>query len=417
MTAHAQQQTLVVVGAGQGGAEVAVQCRQKGFAGRIVLFGDEAEAPYTRPPLSKAFLSGEIGREDLLAKAATAYEASGVELRLGERVERIDRRDRRVIVGGGEEIAYDTVVLATGGRPRTLRVPGHDLGRIFYLRNIGDAEAIRPLLVAGARVVIVGGGYVGLEVATIAVKFGLSVTVVEGADRVLARVTSPEMSAFYTRQHREKGVTILTGRTVSEFVPNASSPDLVGGVACGEDAPIPADLVIVGIGLLPNVELAETAGLPVDNGIVVDDAGRTGDDCIYAMGDCAMHAHHGFLKRKMRIESLPNTLEQARIIAASICGQPVPAVTPPWFWSDQYALKLQMVGISEEYDELVIRGSEADASFIAFYLKEGRIIAADSVNRPGEFMLAKRLVAEARAIPAATLGDDSNPLRNAIAAH
>jgi 3-phenylpropionate/trans-cinnamate dioxygenase ferredoxin reductase subunit len=289
-------------------------------------------------------------------------------------------------------------------------VPGAGLKNIFYLRTIADVVALRAAFLPGRRVVIVGGGYIGLEVASVAVKQGLDVTVLEGASRVLVRVRSPEMSAFYERIHQREGAKIRTGIAVSGFLADPSG-ETVAAVECGDDATVPADLVVVGIGLIPNTELAETAGLEVDNGIVVNNHARTSDPHIYAIGDCAAHAHHEFLKRKVRLESVPNATEQARIAAASITGTPVPPASAPWFWSDQYQLKLQMVGISDGYDEVVLRGDPSAESFIALYPKNGEVIAADAVSRIVDFMTAKRRVAEAKAIPRAALADESEPLK------
>jgi 3-phenylpropionate/trans-cinnamate dioxygenase ferredoxin reductase subunit len=295
-----------------------------------------------------------------------------------------------------------------------MKVPGAGLKNIFYLRTIADVEALRAAFLPGRRLVIVGGGYIGLEVASVAVKQGLDVTVLEGAPRVLVRVTSPEMSAFYERVHQREGVKIRTGIAVSGFLADPAGKS-VAAVECGEAASVPADLVIIGIGLIPNTELAEAAGLLVDNGILVNGSAQTSDPHIYAIGDCAAHAHHEFLRRKVRLESVPNATEQARAAAAAICGKPVPPATPPWFWSDQYELKLQMAGLSDGYDDIVLRGDPASDSFIALYLKNGEVIAADAVNRIADFMAARRLVAAAKTIPGAALGDDTQPLK-AIAA-
>lgn len=407
--------TVAVIGGGQAGAEVATLLRQNGYHGRIILLGDEVHLPYMRPPLSKAYLSGEISADALIYKAAAAYEKAGVELRLGQRVAAIDRGARRLSLESGESVSYDKLVIATGGRARELNAPGAQLGAIFYLRTIADVALLQPQLRFGRHVVIVGGGYVGLEFAAVAIKRGLTVTVLEGAPRVLARVTAPEVSAFYERFHRAAGVEIRTGVTVSGF---AACPDGngVGAVQCSDGFSIAADFVVVGIGLVPNTELAEQAGLVVDGGIAVDECARTSDPDIFAIGDCAVHAAHGFLQRRIRLESVPNALEQARTAAAVIVGKPAPAATAPWFWSDQYDLKLQMAGISEGYDEVVIRGSTEGASFIAFYLKDGQVIAADAINRPAEYMASKRLIAARLKASAQNLADESAPLKSLIAA-
>lgn len=404
--------TVAIIGGGQAGGEAATLLRQNRFEGRIVLVGQEDYLPYMRPPLSKAFLAREIGKDALIYKAAVAYEKARVEMRLGVRVEEIDRRAKTLLIKGGAPLHYDKLVIATGGRARELPVPGADLRNIFYLRTISDVEALQPLMEAPRRLVIVGGGYIGLEAAAVAVNRGLAVTVLEAAPRVLARVTAPSLSKFYERIHREAGVDVRTGVTVSGFT--AGEDSSVRAVACAGGQSFAAEFALIGIGLVPNTELAERAGLGVDDGIVVDAASRTSDPDIYAVGDCAMHAHHGFLRRKIRLESVPNALEQARWAAAAITGRPIPEAAAPWFWSDQYDLKLQMVGFSDGYEELAIRGSMETSSFIAFYLKQGRVIAADSVNRLGEFMAAKRFVGERMEIGPARLADESAPLKSLL---
>jgi 3-phenylpropionate/trans-cinnamate dioxygenase ferredoxin reductase component len=402
--------TVAIIGGGQAGSEAATLLRQNRFAGRIVLMGEEEYLPYMRPPLSKAFLAREIAKDALVYKAAAAYEKAQVDMRLGVRIEEIDRLSKKLILKSGETLDYGKLIIATGGRARELPVPGASLNNIFCLRTICDVEALQPQMEAGRRLVIVGGGYIGLEAAAVAVKRGLDVTVLESAPRVLARVTAPALSDFYERIHRESGVDIRTGVTVTGFAP-AREGEAVGVVECTDGQSFAADFVLIGIGLVPNTELAIKAGLDVDDGIVVDEASRTSDPDIYAIGDCAMHAHHGFLRRRIRLESVPNALEQARAAAASIAGRSIPQAAAPWFWSDQYDLKLQMVGLSEGYDELAIRGSMETSSFIAFYLKQGMVIAADSVNRLGEFMAAKRIVGERMEITAARLADELVPLK------
>lgn len=408
-------ETVAIVGAGQAGGEVATLLRQHRYPGRIILFGDEGVLPYMRPPLSKSFFAGEASADSLIYKAQIAYDNADVELRLGRRAAAIDRRGKRLSLQSGESVGYDKLVIATGGRARKLDVPGAELGNIFYLRTIADATLLQPQLIAGRRLVIVGGGYVGLEVAAVAVKRGLNVTVLEGAPRVLARVTAPEVSAFYERYHRAAGVEIRTRVTVNGFTARAGSAD-VGAAQCQDGREIAADFVLIGIGLVPNAELAEAAGLAVDDGVIVDDAARTSDPDIFAIGDCARHARHGFLDRKIRLESVPNALEQARAAAAAIAGKPIPPAAAPWFWSDQYDLKLQMAGVSDGYDELAIRGSTEGASFIAFYLRQGQLIAADAINRPSEFMASKRLIGDRIKASAEELADEAVSLKSLIAA-
>ncbi|HET6374637.1 MAG TPA: NAD(P)/FAD-dependent oxidoreductase, partial [Methylocella sp.] len=322
----------VIIGGGQAGAEAATTLRQNGFAGRIILFGEENHLPYMRPPLSKAYLAREISKDQLIYKAAAAYEKAQVEVRLGIRAEAIDRARKSLRLANGAAFPYDKLIIAAGGRARELPVPGADLGNIFYLRTLADVEALQPQMEPGRRLVVVGGGYIGLEAAAVAIKRGLSVTLLESAPRVLARVTAPVLSEFYERVHRQAGVVIRTGETVSAFAARGED-GAVSLVECTNGETFPADFVLIGIGLVPNTELAERAGLEVNDGIVVDAASRTSDPDIYAIGDCAMHAHHGFLKRKIRLESVPNALEQARAAAASITGRPIPEAAAPWFWS------------------------------------------------------------------------------------
>jgi 3-phenylpropionate/trans-cinnamate dioxygenase ferredoxin reductase subunit len=411
----ASASTVAIVGAGQAGAEAATLLRQNGHSGRIILFGEENVLPYMRPPLSKAYLAREIGADALIYKAQIAYDRAEVELQLGRRVTAIDRAAKRLSLEGGETVAYGKLVMATGGRARKLDVPGAGLGNIFYLRTIADVERLQPQISAERRLVIIGAGYVGLEVAAVAIKRGLKVTVLEAAPRVLARVTAPAVSAFYERFHRAAGVEIWTGVSVTGFAADSSGTS-VGAVLCEGGVEIPADFALVGVGLVPNTELAQAAGLAIEDGITVDAFSRTSDPDIFAIGDCAVHAEHGFLRRKIRLESVPNALEQARAAAACITGKPLPPAVAPWFWSDQYDLKLQMAGISEGYDELAIRGSTAGSSFIAFYLREGRVIAADAINRPSEFMASKRLIGDRVKASAADLSDEAVSLKSLIAA-
>jgi 3-phenylpropionate/trans-cinnamate dioxygenase ferredoxin reductase component len=404
-------ETAVIAGGGQAAGEVAFQLRQNGYAGRIVLIGKESHLPYSRPPLSKAFLTGEIELDQMLTKSATAYEKANIEVSAGSGVHRIERDRGRVVLENGGWVQYDTLVIATGGRPRQLAVPGHELSKIFYLRSVDDARAIKTALRPGARLIIVGAGFVGLEVAAIAVKIGLDVTVLESAPRVLERVAAPVVSTFYQRIHSEHGVKIRTNSKIVRYQQAEADPKSVGGVEIDSEEVIPADFVVVGVGLVPNVELAADAGLEIDNGIVVDQNCRTSDPQIYAIGDCTTHAIHGFVGRKLRLESVPNVLEQARICAAAICGRSPPRVNVPFFWSDQYKIKLQIAGISQGHDEIVVRGDPNAGSFAVFYLADGVTIAVEAVNAASDFLAAGRLIAERRVVPSKRLADNSIPLK------
>lgn len=403
--------TAVIIGAGQAGGETALQLRKLGHAGRIVLIGEEPVVPYKRPPLSKAYLAGSLGEEGLHVVPPATFEKSGIEFLGGRRVQRIERGSKTVWLDDGTTIAYDRLALTTGGRARPLSLPGGDATNVFTVRTIADVEALRPHCQPGRRLVIIGGGFIGLEAAAVARKLGLEVTLLEGLPRVMARVTAPEVSAFFEREHRAHGVDLRCGAQVAAL---HGSP-AVHTVELADGTRLAADAVIVGIGLIPNVELAEAAGLAVDNGIVVDEHTRSSDPDIVAAGDCANHPNHHY-GRRLRLESVQNAMEQARIAAAAMLGETAPYRTIPWFWSDQYDLKLQMVGLSTGYDRLVLRGRFEARAFAAFYLREGRLIAADTVNRPADFMFAKKLVAAGLQPDLEALADDSLPLKSFLPA-
>lgn len=392
-----------------------MQAREGGWSGRIALVGDEPALPYHRPPLSKAYLAGAAALDAMALKSRAAYDKAGVELMLGRRVAEVDRPAARVRFEDGHSTHYSRLAFATGGRPRRLpaAAAGADAADNFhYLRTLADVDRIRPRFVAGARLAIVGGGYVGLEVAAVALKHGLKVTVLEAAPRVLARVTAPRVSSFYEQVHREAGVDVRTGVQVDGFGLDATGR-LVTRVHCSDGEGIECDLVIAGIGLVPNTELAAAAGLAVDDGILIDAASRSSDPAIVAAGDCT-RSHSALYGRSIRLESVPNALEQARCAAAAVNGKERMHDGVPWFWSDQYELKLKMVGLSQGYDRLLLRGSLERRSFSAFYLKGDQVLAVDTVNRVPEFMLAKRLVAERIAVDADRLVDEGVPLKNLL---
>lgn len=396
---------VVIVGGGQAGGEIAIQLRKLGFAGSLLIVGEEPQPPYKRPPLSKAYLAGAVGEDSLHLLPRAQLEKLRIDCRAGVRVERIDRAARRLELADGGTLAYGRLALATGSRARALNLPGARRANVFPLRTIEDVQRLRARAAPGKRLVVIGGGFIGLEVAAVATKLGLKVTVLEGLPHVLARVTAPRMSQFYEEVHRAAGVDLRTGAQVAAL---EGEPE-VTHVVLGDGGRIEADLIVVGIGIVPNVELAAEAGLAVDNGIVVDECARTSDADIVAAGDCTSHPSE-FLGRRVRLESVQNALEQARAAAATLAGQPQPYRAVPWFWSDQYDLKLQMVGLSAGHDEVVLRGDPAKRSFALFYLQEGRLIAAEAVNRAPEFVFARKLVA-ARAQPdRAALADDKVPL-------
>ena len=409
-------ETLVVIGAGHAGVELAFAARQQGWPGAIVLLGEEPCLPYHRPPLSKAFLCGTADAASLALRQDTAFEASNITLRLGTRVRAIDRAGHQVLLQDGSVVPYSKLALCTGGRARALEVPGMEGGaprHLFSLRTQADAMAIASAVREGARVIIIGAGYVGLEVAASSRKLGASVTVLESQPRVLARVTGPTLSAFYESVHREAGVDLRTGATVRAIERDAAGA--VSAVVCGDGERLPADVVIVGIGMVADTALAEAAGLRVEGGIVVDEHSVTSDPDVFAAGDCTVQ-DSALYGRRMRLESVPNALEQARAAAGWLCGKPRPNHAEPWFWSDQYDLKLQMTGLADGHDTCVVRGDLAQRSFCAFYLREGRVIAVDAVNRPADFMLAKKAVAAGARVDAQALSDTTLALKDLLAA-
>ena len=396
---------VVIVGASHAGAQVCASLRQGGWAGEILLVSDEPSLPYQRPPLSKAHLAGTTTLEDLLIRKPAFYEKEQVAFRRA-RVTAIGREARTVSLDDGETVGYHKLVLCLGARPRPLTIPGTDLAGVHYLRDAADIEAIRGSLAGAGRAVIIGAGYVGLEAAASLRKLGIAVSVLEVADRVLQRVTAPEVSAFYDRVHREEGVDIRTGAAAAAL----EGEGRVSGVRLTDGEVIPADFVIVGVGVVPNVELAQAAGLAEDNGIVIDAHGCTEDPDIFAAGDCANH-HDSRYDCRLRLECVSNAVEQAKSVAGAICGKEKPISALPWFWSDQYDLKLQIAGLSTGYDEIVLRGDPAAGrSFACFYFAGGRLIAADCVNRAQEFMFSKRAIAEGLSPAPTALADPETSL-------
>ena len=396
-------QHCVIIGASHAAASMAATLRQEGWEGTITIVGEEQHLPYHRPPLSKAALIGDKDAASLAIRPADFYDTQGIALRLGVRAERIDRQAQRVVLSDGTSLAYTRLALMTGALPRRISLPGSELKGVHYLRDMRDVDAIRSRLKPGKSVVIVGGGYIGLETAASLRSAGLQVTVLEAMSRVLQRVTAPEVSAFFTRVHEEEGVTVVTGTTVSAF----HGEGTLSGVTCSDGREFAADLALVGVGVVPDTSLAEAAGLEVNDGIVVDEFARTSDPHILAAGDCTRH-YNPVYDRWLRLESVQNANEQARTAAKTVAGNLVAYHALPWFWSDQYDIKLQIAGLSAGYDEVVVRGNIAEGrSFSAFYLCGGRLVAADAINRPREFMAAKRaILAGCRPAPAA-LADES----------
>ena len=405
---------ILIVGAGQAAVQAIDTLRRKGFKGALTMVGAEPHLPYQRPPLSKKYLSGALEHDRLLIRPAHFYAEHGVQTHLGRRVDLIDRERRKVRLDDGSVLGYDALLLATGSKPRHATVPGAHLSGVYYLRNIADVERIRPDLAPGRRMVIVGGGYIGLEVAATARELGLEVTVLEMADRLMNRVTCTDVSTFYEAEHTRHGVRVVCNATVEAFHGGGGgSNDRVRAVECGDGSEYPADLVIVGIGVVPEDELARACGLECQNGVVVDQHCRTADPHIFAAGDCTSHPsiHYG---RHFRLESVDNAFEQGTSAALNMLGTPTPHDKVPWFWSDQYDLKMIIVGISTGYETVVMRGSATARSFSACYLYQGELIAVDTVNNPKDQMAARKLVA-ARARPdLAKLADSAVPLKDCL---
>ena len=375
---------VVIVGAGQAGAALAAKLRTLGHAGEIVMLGDEPAPPYQRPPLSKAYLLGEMEEDRLWLRAPEFWAENGVELRLGQAVTAIDPTAKTVTVGG-EALAYDHLALTTGSTPRRLPAAiGGSLDGVYTVRTLADVDAMRAEFQPGRRVIIVGGGYIGLEAAAVAAKLGLDVTVLEMAPRILQRVASPETSDYVRSLHQSQGVKLLESTGLDRLV----GDDRVEAAALKDGRMLPADFVIVGVGITPNTHLADTAGLALDNGIATDEQGRTSDPAIWSAGDCASFPWKG---GRIRLESVGNAIDQAEAVAANILGAEAAYEAKPWFWSDQYDLKLQIAGLNTGYDRIVTRKGEGDAASFWYY-RGPDLLAVDAMNDSRAYMVGKRLI-------------------------
>lgn len=391
---------VVVVGAGQAGQAVVTKLRNSGFTGSITLIGEESAPPYQRPPLSKAYLLGEMELERLYLRPESFYEENGITLKLNENVTAIDCAGKTVTTGS-DVISYDELVLATGSVPRHLPASiGGALEGVYTVRTLQDVDNMAPEFRQGARVLIIGGGYIGLEAAAVAAKKGLNVTLVEMADRILQRVASPETSAYFRELHQSHGVDLREGVGLETL----TGEGRVSGAKLTDGSELEVDFVIVGVGITPASTLAEAAGLEIENGIKTDSKGRTSDPHVWAAGDCASFPYKG---EQIRLESVGNAIDQAELVAENIMGADKDYVARPWFWSDQYDCKLQIAGLNTGYDQVVTRKTDDAVSF--WYYRQGTLVALDAMNDPRAYMVAKRLIESGKsADPAAVADPDTN---------
>lgn len=409
-TPSERHERIIIVGAGHAGGAAAACLRQCGFAGEITLIGAEPLPPYQRPPLSKAWLKGDAGAADLFLKPAGWYAENGIELRTGSVVTAIDRSSRLVRLEHGEALGYDRLVLATGARARSLPIPGGDADGVFSLRSAADAEALKGRLGPGRRLAVIGGGYVGLEVAASARALGGEAVVVEREARILARVASAPLSAFFQSYHEARGVAFACGAQVEEIV---GQEERVRAIRLADGRTLACDAVLIGVGAVPNDALARSAGLECADGVVVDLQARTSDPRIFAVGDLTWRPVPRY-GRSCRLESVPNALEQARQMAAAATGRPPPAPEVPWFWSDQYDIKLQIAGLPFDADATVVRGDPRSARFAIFHLGGSVVQAVEAVNAPAEFMAGKTLIAGRASPDAALLADPAIPMKSLL---
>lgn len=393
---------VVVIGAGQAGSSCVAKLRNGGFEGRVTLIGAEPVPPYQRPPLSKAYLMGDMPVERLLLRPEAFYSEHDIDLRLGVEVSAIDTA-AQTVSAGGEVLAYSDLVLATGSVPRRLPAAiGGDLDGVFVVRDLADVDAMAPRFAAGARVLIVGGGYIGLEAASVAAKLGLKVTLVEMAERILQRVAAPETSDYFRALHVAHGVDVREGIGLDHLTGQGT----VDGAILSDGTRLDVDFVIVGVGIAPGTALAGAAGIDIDNGIATDAQGRTSAPHVWAAGDCASFPYRG---GRIRLESVPNAIDQAECVAENIMGAGRDYVARPWFWSDQYDVKLQIAGLNSGYDRVVTRDGGAAKSF--WYFKGDALLAVDAANDPRGYMIGKRLIEAGKSPEPEVIADPTSDLK------
>jgi 3-phenylpropionate/trans-cinnamate dioxygenase ferredoxin reductase subunit len=405
------QPTIAIIGAGQAGLQLAASLRELRYEGRVVLIGDDPHPPYQRPPLSKGYLVGEVGAAEVSLRPSAFYATHQIELVTGKRAARIDRAQRGVRLEDDSTIAYDHLVLATGARNRPLPVPGTDLRNVFYLRTLDEAAALRTQVGTAKRAVVVGAGFIGLEFAASAAKQGLGVTVLDVGDRPMARAVSKAVSDACTREHEATGVQLLFNTPVKRLLGEqgrVTGVETIGGHA------LPADLVVIGIGVTPNTELAATCDLAIEDGIVVDELLRTSDLHISAIGDVAAHANGHSRGRRVRLESVQNAVDQARCVAGRIIGRPTPYEALPWFWSNQGKLHLQMTGLWGDDCQAALRGDPNSASFSVYHFRGDQLVCVESLNRPADQLLARRLLANRTSVTPEQVADTGFELKTLV---
>ena len=381
-------ENLLIIGAGQSAIQCISTLKKEGYSGSITLVGEEEHLPYQRPPLSKGFLEDSVNKERLYFKKLEFFTENKVQLYLGLSAEKLEIDNQKVYLSDNSVLEFDKLVFATGSRVRLLDFPGSELKSIFYLRDLDDAEAIKKDLETSENLVIIGAGYIGLEAAAIAAKKNKKVTIIEMADRVMNRTVDPQISEYYLNLHESYGVKFHFNTSLETINEVSNSLEVV----CSDGTEVKVDSVLIGAGVVPNIELAEEAGINCDNGIIVNEFGQTNFKNIYACGDCTNHPNK-ILNKNLRLESVHNAMEQAKTVASSVMNNPMEYNQVPWFWSDQYDHKLQIVGLSGDHDVVTMRGNTNDAKFMLFYTKDEELIAVDAINNPKEFLISRKLVA------------------------
>ena len=402
-------ENLLIIGAGQSAIQCISTLKKEGYSGSITLVGEEEHLPYQRPPLSKGFLEDSISKERLYFKKLEFFTENKVQLYLGLSAEKLEIDNQKVYLSDNSELEFDKLVFATGSRVRYLDFPGSELKSIFYLRDLDDAEAIKKDLETSENLVIIGAGYIGLEAAAIAAKKNKKVTIIEMADRVMNRTVDPQISEYYLNLHKSYGVKFHFNTSLETINEVSDSLEVV----CSDGTEVKADSVLIGAGVVPNIELAEEAGINCDNGIIVNEFGQTNFKNIYACGDCTNHPNK-ILNKNLRLESVHNAMEQAKTVASSVMNNPIEYNQVPWFWSDQYDHKLQIVGLSGDHDLVTMRGDTYDAKFMLFYTKEEELIAVDAINNTKEFLISRKLVANKVKLKPKVISDLNTNLNDLI---